>query len=120
MQMLSLQPVVSARPLATCRPVLPAASRLGSGCESYEASLRRKLSISEDQMDAWAIFAATLWANHRRLADIGTGAQEPFGALENRLAALRSMRDAAAQLFAVLGSAQKTRAMQLLPLCCLP
>jgi len=45
---------------------------------------------------------------------------EPFSRVEERLAALARMRDAAAELFAVLGSDQRRRAVQLLPLCCLP
>lgn len=84
------------------------------------AGLEAELSISESQMKAWAGFAETLSANARRLDSVDGTIDHPFGRLPARLAALHSMRRAAAVLFSVLDGAQQHRAMQLLPLCCLP
>lgn len=84
------------------------------------AGLETELSISESQMRAWAGFAETLSANARRLDDVDGVRDHPFGRLPDRLAALASMRRAAAVLFSALDTAQQCRAMQLLPLCCLP
>lgn len=96
----------------------PAARRVLSGAD-HVASLRARLVITERQSPAWAVFAATLSANSRRLQDVGDEDQ-PFGLVEDRLAALSSMRHAAAALFPLLSAAQQRRALQLLPLCCLP
>jgi hypothetical protein len=78
------------------------------------------LAITEEQAEAWAAFAATLRANARRMASVDGRAHQPFGALRDRLAALTSMTDAAAQLFAELEAPQQRKAIELLPLCCLP
>jgi hypothetical protein len=69
-------------------------------------------------MHAWTPFAEALSANGRRL-DAGT-TEEPFGRLEDRLAALDGMRQSAKQLFSVLAPSQQRTATKLLPLCCLP
>ena len=84
------------------------------------AVLEAELSISGSQIEAWAGFAETLSANARRLDSVDGRRDHPFGHLRDRLAALASMRRAAAVLFSVLDAAQQRRAMQLLPLCCLP
>ena len=95
----------------------PAAMR---GAESYVVGLKAKLAITEGQTEAWTAFAETLSANARRMRTIDDAGNQPFGRLPDRLAALRSMRHAAARLFPALGAAQQRSAMQLLPLCCLP
>jgi hypothetical protein len=94
----------------------PAGIRIRSGAESYLATLKAKLAITEAQTEAWAAFAESLWANRRRMGTV----DQPYGILQDRLAALASMRHAAAPLFAVLDAAQQRRAKELLPLCCLP
>ena len=81
--------------------------------------LKDLLSIAEPQMEAWMSFAETHFANRRRM-ESDEGGDQPFGALEDRLAAFRSMRAAAAQLFPLLDPAQRNMAMRHLPLCCLP
>jgi hypothetical protein len=97
-----------------------AANRGRSDSAGSVAGLEAELSISESQMKAWAGFAETLSANARRLDSVDGGRDHPFGCLPARLMALHSMRRAAAVLFSVLDPAQQRRAMQLLPLCCLP
>jgi hypothetical protein len=97
-----------------------AVKRAASDAAGSTAGLEAQLSISESQMKAWAGFAETLSANARRLDGVDGAIDHPFGHLPDRLAALDSMRRAAAVLFSVLDAAQQRRAMQLLPLCCLP
>jgi hypothetical protein len=103
--------------LSTTR-ILPVRRRGRSGAAGYVASLKAQLGITEDQLRAWAKFAATLSANSRRMQRTDDGA-EPFGLLQDRLAALCSMRQAAAELLRVLNPAQQRKAFQILPLCCL-
>ena len=100
---------------ATCRT---AAKRVPS--DAGIASLEAQLSISESQTKAWAAFAETLSANSRRLDTVDGVRDHPFGRLEDRLAALSSMRQAGAVLFSALNVAQQRKAIRLLPLCCLP
>lgn len=97
----------------------PARRRAWPGAAGHVASLKAQLAITEDQLRLWAEFAATLSANNRRMQRAGD-ADHPFGLVEDRLAALGSMRHAAAELIAVLRSDQRHGAFQLLPLCCLP
>jgi hypothetical protein len=97
-----------------------AVERAPSGTACSIVGLEAELSISESQMEARAGFAETLSANARRLDSVDGAKDHPFGRLPARLAALHSMRRAAAVLFSVLDAAQQHRAMQLLPLCCLP
>jgi|ThiBioDrversion2_2_1062182.scaffolds.fasta_scaffold42554_2 hypothetical protein len=94
----------------------PFALRMGRG---YVDSLEDALSITEPQMGAWMSFAEALLENRRRMESVVAGDQ-PFGALEDRLAALRRMRTSAAKLFPLLDPAQQGLAMRHLPLCCLP
>ena len=89
-----------------------------SGCQAHVTSLKIKLAITRSQSGPWSRFAEALRMNARRMTLLHWG--EPFSRVEERLAALARMRDAAAELFAVLGSDQRRRAVQLLPLCCLP
>jgi hypothetical protein len=88
--------------------------------ERYIADLQAKLAITERQMDAWKLFAGSLRANQRRMQAFEGDTEQPFGALQDRLSALDTMRQAAAELFAILDSAQHRAASRLLPLCCLP
>ena len=97
-----------------------AAKRGQSDAAGSIAGLEAELSISESQMKAWAGFAETLSANARRLDSVDGARDHPFGRLPARLAALKSMRQAAAVLFSLLDDAQQRKAAQLLPLCCLP
>jgi hypothetical protein len=90
-----------------------------SGAKGYVADLKTELAITEAQSQAWAAFTSTLLANSRRIQRI-YGKVHPFGVIEDRLAALASMRTAAAVLFTVLGESQQRAALQLLPLCCIP
>ena len=99
--------------------IVPARRRVRSGAAGYVASLKAQLAITEDQLRAWGEFAATLSANSRRMQRTDDEDQ-PFGLAEDRLAALGSMRRAAGKLFPVLRAAQQCKALQLLPLCCLP
>jgi hypothetical protein len=96
----------------------PSGPKTGSGCRDGSASLKAQLGITEDQSRAWAEFAATLSANRRRMQR--TDDEDPFGLVEDRLVALGSMRRAAGELFSVLRADQECKALQLLPLCCLP
>lgn len=93
--------------------------RVRSGAAGYVASLKAQLAINEDQLLGWAEFAATLSANSRRMQRTDDDDQ-PFGLVEDRLAALASMRRVTGQLFPVLRADQQCKALQLLPLCCLP
>src|SRR5437016_3160706 len=93
----------------------------------YIGQLKRELGISAGQGKAWENFAATLKANTRRMSATRGAVSEAadvsdlaFGSLPDRLAALAAMQRAAADLLAVLTPAQRRRAAQLLPLCCLP
>jgi len=104
--------------LSTTR-ILPTRRRVRSGAAGYVASLKVLLAITEDQLRAWAEFAATLSANSRRMQRTNDEDQ-PFGLVEDRLAALASMRRAAGELFPILRADQQCKALQLLPLCCLP
>jgi hypothetical protein len=97
------------------RRMQPSFLRMGRG---YINNLKDVLSITEPQMEAWTTFAEVLRSNRRRLED--AGADQPYGALEHRLAALRCMRSSAAKLFALLDPVQQKLAMRHLPLCCLP
>lgn len=99
---------------------LPSAKRVGSGAERYVAGLQATLAITEDQMDVWTAVADSVWANRRRMESGECVEGVPFGALEDRLAALASMRQAAARLYITLDTDQQRKALQLLPLCCLP
>ena len=105
---------------APAGPFLPRAGRVRSGAERYVAGLRAALAITEDQMEAWTAFAESLWANRQRMGTGDYAESLPYGALEDRLTALASMRHAAAELFAVLDAAQQRKALLSLPLCCLP
>jgi hypothetical protein len=69
-------------------------------------------------MHAWTPLAEALSGNRRKL-DAAT-MREPFGRLEERLAALDIMRQTAGELFSVLDPSQRRAAIGLLPLCCLP
>ena len=99
---------------------LPSAGRVGSGAERYVAGLQATLAITEDKMEAWTAFAESLRSNRRRMESGECAEDLPYGALEDRLAALASMRQTAAQLYGVLDKNQQCKALQLLPLCCLP
>jgi hypothetical protein len=96
------------------------ARRLRARAGSNAVGLEATLSIDKSQMKAWAAFAETLAANARRLDDADGRNEHPFGELQGRLAALQSMRQAAAVLYSVLDAAQQRKAMHVLPLCCLP
>jgi hypothetical protein len=96
----------------------PIAARPPFSVQSHVESLRTRLSITAAQMYAWTPFAEALSANRRRL-HAGT-TEEPFGRLEDQLAALDGMRQSAKQLFSVLNPSQRRVAIKLLPLCCLP
>ena len=109
---------ISAPDLSTTR-IRPARRRVRSGAMCYVASLKAQLAITEDQLGAWAEFAATLSANSRRMQRTDDEDQ-PFGLLEDRLIAQGSMRRAAEELFPVLRAEQQRKALHLLPLCCLP
>jgi hypothetical protein len=109
---------IPAPELSTAR-VFPARRRVRFVAPGYVASLQAQLAISKGQLQAWAAFAATLSANRRRMQRVDDEDQ-PFGLIEDRLAALGSMRHAAAELFPVLSADQQCKALQLLPLCCLP
>ena len=101
---------------ATCR-----ARRARSGARGGRiAGLEAELSINSVQMKAWSAFANTLSANNGRLDTVDGVREHPFGRLEDRLAALSSMRQAGAVLFSALDVDQQRKAIQLLPLCCLP
>lgn len=103
------------------RAALPApVTQPRSGAETYVAGLKDKHSIGPEQMGLWSAFAEALSSNDRRMRSNANNGDEPFGALPDRLAALESMRQAAEQLFGVLGPTQRGVAAQVLPLCCLP
>jgi hypothetical protein len=108
---------IPAQELSTTR-ILPPRRRGRSDAAGYVASLKAKLGITKDQLQAWAKFAATLSANRRRMQR-SNDEDEPFGLLHDRIAALRSMRQAAAELLLILNPAQQRKALQILPLCCL-
>ena len=99
--------------------IFPTRRRGRSGAADYVASLKAQLAITENQFRAWVEFAATLSANSRRMQRTDDEDQ-PFGLIEDRLAALGSMRRAARKLFPVLRADQQCKVLQLLPLCCLP
>ena len=84
------------------------------------AGLRAELIITPDQSHAWERFAAALMSNRERIEAVMTTADEPFGSVDERLAALAQMRRSAAMLLEVLDPGQRRIAMQMLPLCCLP
>jgi len=105
--------------LSTTRTLPTPRRPVRSGAAGYVASLKVQLAITDDQLRAWAEFAATLSANSRRMQRTDDEDQ-PFGLVEDRLAALASMRRAAGELFRVLRADQQCKALQLLPLCCLP
>jgi hypothetical protein len=94
----------------------PFALRMG---RDYVDGLKDALSITEPQMGAWMPFAEALLENRRRMESVEAG-EQPFGVLEDRLAALRRMRSSASNLFPLLDPVQKSLAMRCLPLCCLP
>jgi hypothetical protein len=108
---------IPAQELSTTRTLQPR-RRARSDAAGYVATLKTKLGITKDQLEAWAKFAATLSANRRRMQPTDDE-NEPFGLLQNRLAALRRMRQAAAELLLILEPAQQHKALQMLPLCCL-
>jgi hypothetical protein len=89
-----------------------------SGAEKYVARLRVELAITDAQAEAWGAFAEALRENRRRMQTFDDAGDQPFGPVQDRLAALASMRRAAQDLLAVLERAQRRKAMQLLPLCC--
>ena len=109
---------IPALELSTTR-ILPTRARVRSGAAGYVATLKAQLAITEDQLRAWVEFAGTLSENSRRMQRTDDEDQ-PFGLAEDRLAALGSMRRAAGKLFPVLRADQQCKALQLLPLCCLP
>lgn len=111
---------IAAREVSGAATRHPAATRVRSGAESHLADLKVKLSITEAQMEGWAAFADALSANSRRMRSVDDDGDHPFGPLQDRLAALASMRHAAARLFTMLSAAQRCSAIQLLPLCCVP
>ena len=90
-----------------------------SGAGAYMAGLKADLGITEDEAGAWAGFAEALWANRRRMQAVDAG-DHPFGAEDDRRAALEVMRGAARPLFARLSVSQQQSARKLLPLCCQP
>jgi hypothetical protein len=96
------------------------ATSIRRGAEQYLADLKAKLAISRDQTDAWERFAASLRANRGRMETSEDAAGQPFGRLADRRTALDTMRQAATELFALLGPAQQRAASRVLPLCCLP
>jgi hypothetical protein len=85
----------------------------------YVDQLKILLAITEAQMEAWKSFADALYANRQRMESV-KAEDQPFGALEDRLVAIRRMRSSAAELFALLDPTQQGLAMRHLPLCCLP
>jgi hypothetical protein len=91
-----------------------------SSSKRYVANLEAKLALTERQMGAWELFAECLRANRDRMQAFDDRTEQPFGPLEDRLAALDAMQRAATELFAVLDTLQQQTATQLLPLCCLP
>ena len=104
---------VTAIPSQTIRPF---ALRTG---RDYVDKLKSMLAITEIQMEAWTSFAETLYANRQRMESIEAEGH-PFGALDDRLVAIRRMRSSAARLFALLDPTQQGVAERHLPLCCLP
>ena len=94
----------------------------------YLDQLKRDLGIVAGQGEAWGGFAAALRANARRMsatadADLTTASDVydlAFGELQDRLAALAAMQQAAGELLATLTPVQGGRAARVLPLCCLP
>ena len=93
----------------------------------YLGQLKRELGIVGGQGRAWEGFASSLRANARRMSaarDMASKSADEcalaFGDLPHRLSDLAAMQLAAADLLAVLTPAQRRRAAQLLPLCCLP
>ena len=103
-----------------CDVTMAPVSSMRRDAAKHIADLQAKLAISEAQMAAWELFAESLRANRRRMQTFVEETEQPFGALEDRLAARDAMRHAAADLFAVLDRAQRQTAMRLLPLCCWP
>jgi hypothetical protein len=101
-----------ARPPRTTPVAMPA--------RGFISDLKHYLCVTEDQLGAWSSFAETLRANTRRMQNVTNAGHQAFGAREDRLAALESMRAAAAHLFLTLDPTQRNRALQCLPLCCLP
>lgn len=96
-------------------------SKTNSSCRAdLYCGLRAKLAITDGQMEAWAAYADVLSANDRRVRTLDDSDDQPFGSLQDRLAPLASMRQAAAVLLSVLDEGQQQRAMPLLPLCCMP
>ena len=100
-------------PSQTMRPFA-----LRSGRDHVD-KLKILLAITEAQMEAWTSFADTLYANRQRM-ECTEAEDQPFGALEDRLVAIRRMRSSAAELFVLLGPTQQDLAKRHLPLCCLP
>lgn len=96
--------------------IRPFALRTG---RDYVDMLKSMLAITEIQLESWKSFAETLYANRQRMESSETEDQ-PFGALEDRLVAIRRMRSSAAELFALLDRTQQDVAERHLPLCCLP
>jgi hypothetical protein len=86
-----------------------------SAADAYMAGLGADLGITENQTAAWAEFAEVLRSNRRRMRAVDS---HPFGAEQDRLAALVAMRQAARPLFARLNASQQQSARKLLPLCC--
>jgi hypothetical protein len=95
--------------------------------EGLLADMEKMLAITPRQAQAWEGFAATLESNACRMRSLPVAGEASrdaldltFGTPRARLAALGSMRAAAADLFAVLSAAQQRAAARVLPLCCLP
>ncbi|HZT47333.1 MAG TPA: Spy/CpxP family protein refolding chaperone [Hyphomicrobiaceae bacterium] len=93
----------------------------------FLADMEKALAITPRQAQAWEGFAATLESNACRMRSLPVAGEASldaldlaFGTPKARLAALDSMRAAAADLFAVLSAAQQRTAARVLPLCCLP
>ena len=114
-----MTPTIQSREVAA-QSIRARGRRLGSGAKNYVAGLQATLAITEHQMEPWTAFAQSLCANRRRMESEECAEDLPYGTLEDRLAALASMRHATAQLCGVLDTNQQRKALQLLPLCCLP
>jgi hypothetical protein len=87
------------------------------GPATHLSTLKAQLGITQNQSEAWAAYVAAVLSNRQRM-EATLGADAPFGALADRLAALMVMRRAGSQLFGCLSTPQRIRAGVLLPLCC--
>jgi hypothetical protein len=87
------------------------------GPARYLAGLKAQLGITQHQSEAWTAYVAAVLPNRQRMEG-AFGADAPFGALADRVAALMAMRRAGSQLHGCLSAPQRIRAGVLLPLCC--